>query len=224
MYDPNLPDEQPPIHSTSPLANNAELAVPPLNSDIISLILQMQAQASLDKTQETLTRGSWSQQEDELLLSAVEQLGPKKWTDIAKFVPSRTSKQCRERWYNRLSPGLKHEPFEQWEDNIIIRKQSEIGNRWAIIAKELPGRSPNSIKNRWYSGLKSQHEMMGQFTMNPINSINGIGQNSNIFSNTQQPITTDMIIQPTNGSPTDFLMANPTADISLQAPEHEHDL
>ena len=100
-------------------------------------------------------RGSWTQQEDEYLKNAISQVGTKKWSDVARFVPSRTSKQCRERWNNRLNPELKHGPFEQWEDQIIIEKQREIGNRWSCIAQSLPGRSPGTVKNRWYSGLKN---------------------------------------------------------------------
>jgi hypothetical protein len=111
---------------------------------------------------EFTARGSWTQQEDEQLISAVQQFGPKKWIDIAKFVPTRTSKQCRERWHHRLDPALKHEPFEPWEDQLIIEKQREIGNRWAVIAHQLPGRSASAIKNRWYSGLKSQHPTHAQ--------------------------------------------------------------
>lgn len=111
---------------------------------------------------EFTARGSWTQQEDEQLIAAVQQLGPKKWKDIAKFVPTRTSKQCRERWHHRLDPSIKHEPFEPWEDKLIIEKQREIGNRWSVIAHQLPGRSASAIKNRWYSGLKSQHPTHAQ--------------------------------------------------------------
>ena len=111
---------------------------------------------------EFTARGSWTQQEDEQLIQAVSQLGPKKWIDIAKFVPTRTSKQCRERWHHRLDPQIKHEPFEPWEDQVIIEKQREIGNRWAVIAHQLPGRSASAVKNRWYSGLKAQHPTHAQ--------------------------------------------------------------
>ncbi|EAY13224.1 Myb-like DNA-binding domain containing protein [Trichomonas vaginalis G3] len=114
---------------------------------------------------EFTARGSWTQQEDEQLIAAVQQLGPKKWIDIAKFVPTRTSKQCRERWHHRLDPSIKHEPFEPWEDRLIIEKQREIGNRWAVIAHQLPGRSASAIKNRWYSGLKSQHPTHAQMDL-----------------------------------------------------------
>jgi hypothetical protein len=91
-------------------------------------------------------------------MNAVAQLGSKRWTDIATLVPNRTSKQCRERWCNRLAPQVKHEPFGPWEDAIIIEKQKEMGNRWAAIARQLPGRSANAVKNRWYSGLKAVHQ------------------------------------------------------------------
>jgi hypothetical protein len=103
---------------------------------------------------ELAVRGSWSQQEDDLLVHAVNQIGTARWVDVAKFVPSRTSKQCRERWHNRLSPALKKEPFEPWEDQIILQKQKQLGNRWSAIALSLPGRSPGAVKNRWYAGLK----------------------------------------------------------------------
>ena len=164
MEVPPLPDEQTssvsPEMATAALQGMGNLHITP---DILNLLLQMQQNGQMDpKQQELITRGSWTQAEDDLLVSAVAQLGPKKWTDIAKFVPSRTSKQCRERWFNRLCPELKHEPFEPWEDRIILEKQKEIGNRWSVIAKQLPGRSSNAIKNRWYSGLKGQHEPLAQ--------------------------------------------------------------
>jgi len=121
-------------------------------------------------------RGSWTQIEDEQLINAVNQLGPRKWIDIAKFVPTRTSKQCRERWHHRLDPSIKHDPFEPWEDQIIIEKQREIGNKWAVIAQQLPGRSPSSIKNRWYSGLRSQHPTHAQMDMTGIGMVSSMHQ------------------------------------------------
>ena len=99
--------------------------------------------------------GSWTQKEDEALNVAIKKFGKNKWSDIAKAVGSRTPKQVRERWTNCLCPGLKKEPFEQWEDEIIISMQKEVGNKWATIARSIPGRSAGAIKNRWYSSLKS---------------------------------------------------------------------
>ena len=138
---------------------------------------------------EFTARGSWTQQEDEQLIAAVNQLGPKKWIDIAKFVPTRTSKQCRERWHHRLDPNIKHEPFEPWEDQLIIEKQQEIGNRWSVIAHQLPGRSPSAIKNRWYSGLRSHHPTHAQMdlslTLPPPEPVPSLDESSTVVINPQ---------------------------------------
>lgn len=104
------------------------------------------------------SRGAWTAEEDAQLKAAITSIGPKKWHDIAKFVPTRTSKQCRERWLNCLDPNIKKGAFEPWEDQLIIEKQREIGNHWSNIARLLPGRSPGAVKNRWYSGLKNFHQ------------------------------------------------------------------
>lgn len=135
---------------------------PHIPQELLSLLLRTQPSQNNTSGVEFNARGSWTQQEDEQLITAVQRLGAKKWTDIAKFVPTRTAKQCRERWHQRLDPGIRHEPFEPWEDQIIIEKQRELGNHWSLIAQHIKGRCPNSIKNRWYSGLRSQHPTQAQ--------------------------------------------------------------
>ena len=126
------------------------------------------------------------------MLSAVHQLGPKKWVDIAKFVPTRTSKQCRERWFHRLDPEIRHEPFEPWEDQIIITKQREIGNKWATIAQELQGRSPSAVKNRWYSGLKNYHTTHAQMNLEAMSLDNSINRVSPSLDDSIPPPSTDL--------------------------------
>lgn len=34
------------------------------------------------------------------------QYGPRNWTKIAKYVPDRQGKQCRQRWFNHLDPNI----------------------------------------------------------------------------------------------------------------------
>jgi hypothetical protein len=87
--------------------------------------------------------------EDKLLFDAVRRLGTTNWRRIARLLPGRNARQCRERWNNYLSPELVNGEWSRAEEETLWNKYVEVGPHWVAIAKLFPGRSKNSVRNRF---------------------------------------------------------------------------
>ena len=101
-----------------------------------------------------IIRGSWWPSEDKVILEKVKQ--GYRWRDIAEVLSGRTSESIRDRYANHLDPNLIKSKWTKEEDRILFTEQFRIGNKWTEISKKLPGRSVNSVKNRYHNTKKSQ--------------------------------------------------------------------
>ncbi|PNH01403.1 Transcription factor MYB44 [Tetrabaena socialis] len=100
----------------------------------------MELEDARDLGDDDVTKGPWTPEEDSILRSLVMAQGPRNWTTIASCIPGRSGKSCRLRWLNQLSPAVKSGPFSAEEDAVILWAHMQYGNKWASIAKHLPGR------------------------------------------------------------------------------------
>ncbi|KAF5480394.1 hypothetical protein F2P56_001149 [Juglans regia] len=106
---------------------------------------------------EGVKKGTWSPEEDQILVQYINNHGHGSWRSLPKHAGLlRCGKSCRLRWINYLRPDIKRGPFSPEEEDTVIQLHGMLGNRWAAIASQLPGRTDNEIKNFWNTHLRKR--------------------------------------------------------------------
>ena len=104
-------------------------------------------------------RNRFTAEEDGKLKAWVSQLGSSSWVAVAEQMPNRNARQCRERWKHHLDRSIKAS-WTKEEDGILKDKYGELGSKWGMIAKFLPGKKDDDVKNRYnhFKGIESQRK------------------------------------------------------------------
>lgn len=120
--------------------------------------------ADLEKLsqEESNQRSIWTEEEDKKLYEASLKYKGKHWKCVANEVSqvtskegkAKTAKQCRERWHNSLNPEVKNVPWSGSQEVQLFELHKIHGNKWSEIARRLPGRTDNSIKNYFFCKLR----------------------------------------------------------------------
>lgn len=80
----------------------------------------------------------------------------KTWAQVAEMLPQRSVKHCRDRFNCVLNPYINHDDWTAEEDGILMNLHASLGNKWSLIAKQMQGRSPIQVKNRFNNVLCRQ--------------------------------------------------------------------
>merc|ERR1719440_1885947 len=114
--------------------------VPPMTSAPMPMPLPPAKPMTKEEEREAKKR-PWTQEEDDTVRRLVAEQrgvdGANRWAEIAKYLPGRNGKQCRERWHNQLDPAIRKDPWTTEEDQVLLKAHAVYGNRWAEIAKLL---------------------------------------------------------------------------------------
>ncbi|QCE10841.1 myb-related protein 305-like [Vigna unguiculata] len=109
-------------------------------------------------------KGPWTMEEDLILINYIANHGEGVWNSLAKAAGlKRTGKSCRLRWLNYLRPDVRRGNITPEEQLLIMELHAKWGNRWSKIAKQLPGRTDNEIKNFWRTRIQKHMKQSESF-------------------------------------------------------------
>lgn len=131
-----------------------------LNQNLLSFIVKPDKIAEY-QSESIPKKNPFTFEEDELLQKLVDSYGTNNWKTISilmkKYNFNRNVRQCKDRYYHYLDPRIKQKV--EWtddEDNFLLCKVAEMGNKWKAMESYFPGRTDISLRNRYKLLLRKE--------------------------------------------------------------------
>ncbi|KAM7506615.1 hypothetical protein LguiA_017068 [Lonicera macranthoides] len=125
-------------------------------------------------------KGPWTMEEDLILINYIANHGEGVWNSLARSAGlKRTGKSCRLRWLNYLRPDVRRGNITPEEQLLIMELHAKWGNRWSKIAKHLPGRTDNEIKNYWRTRIQKHIKQAENFNGQSSAEHNNVNDQAN---------------------------------------------
>lgn len=110
----------------------------------------------INTKEKKIKKSRFTTEEDKNLKRFVLIYGKKNWHAIAKNMPNRNERQCRERYINYLDSNVNRNPWTEEEDELLISKYQIYGPKWKLISQYFKNRTNINIKNRFTFLIRNQ--------------------------------------------------------------------
>jgi hypothetical protein len=115
----------------------------------IEIVHQHALAMALGRPRRPIRRVRFQPAEDQILTDLVAHLGTDAWESVARRLPGRNARQCRDRWNHYLAGRQAAQGWTIADDIRLCRAVSSYGSQWRHIGRFFGGRSPSDLENRW---------------------------------------------------------------------------
>ncbi len=125
----------------------------------------------------SIDRVEWTKQLDDYLGRLAREHKGKEWKAIAcemqiKFDnPMITAKKCRERWACCVNPVISKAALTDAECVLLLINHNNLQNRWSKMSKKIPRRYSSTLKNNFYSLIRS---VLRRIVTNEFSQVTGL--------------------------------------------------
>tara|TARA_B100001540_G_scaffold160685_1_gene142200 strand:+ start:283 stop:1407 length:1125 start_codon:yes stop_codon:yes gene_type:complete len=91
-------------------------------------------------------------------LAALYDQHGQRWAIIARSLDGRTDQQCMGRWRRHVDPSVARGNWTLEEDEKLTKEHETLGAKWAVIAREIEGRTAQQCRARFYQLKQIQRD------------------------------------------------------------------